>query len=67
MATIKFKQFTIDRMKDSSAVFSGNNFQHKFSSSIRKAEGNGAIIGDHNLVFNNIHTVKNKTQSSETE
>lgn len=67
MAQIKIKQFAIDQIKDSSAVFSGENFQSGFSSATYKTEGNGMIHGDQNLIFNNIHMVKKNKPISENE
>ncbi|WP_057760031.1 hypothetical protein [Cytobacillus praedii] len=67
MAQVKIKHFAIDQIKDSSAVFSGVNAQYHFSSATYKAEGNGTIDGNHNLIFNNIHMVKNNKPTSENE
>ncbi|WP_163538701.1 hypothetical protein [Gracilibacillus sp. YIM 98692] len=67
MVQIRFQQFEIENLKETSAVFSGDNFQHNFSSILKKKEGHGSIIGNRNIVFNNIHTVRNNKSDTEDE
>lgn len=57
---IQFGKFTINKISDSSGVFSGDNLQTNFTSSTHKNEGSGTTTGDYNTVKHNKHLVAKK-------
>ncbi|KGP74070.1 hypothetical protein [Pontibacillus yanchengensis] len=62
---IQFQNFSIDQLSESSAVFSGDNFQTNFSTSTRRNEGNGSINGDKNIHINNKHIIMKNTDQQD--
>lgn len=53
MVRIEFGDLVIEEISDSSGVFTGNNLQVKWRSSIRVDDGFGTLEGDHNSSINN--------------
>lgn len=53
MVRIEFGDFVINQISDSSGVFTGNNLQVKWRSSIKIDEGFGTLEGDSNRSINN--------------
>lgn len=62
-----FDSFEIGSVTESSTVNSGENIQIRFHSVTRKTEGNGMIIGEHNILKNNQHVVRNEDSPSKDE
>lgn len=53
MVRIEFGDLIIDRISDSSGVFTGDNLQVKWRSSLKCDEGFGSLEGDFNSSVNN--------------
>lgn len=53
MVRIEFGDLIIDRISDTSGVFSGDNLQVKWRSSLKVDEGFGSLEGDYNSSVNN--------------
>ncbi|KGX94058.1 hypothetical protein N781_00735 [Pontibacillus halophilus JSM 076056 = DSM 19796] len=67
MPEIWFKGFEIQRISDSSGVFSGTNQQYGFSARSQRTEGQGAIDGDYNLITHNKHVVMKHEKDQEDD
>ncbi|MGD6941886.1 hypothetical protein ACQCT6_07615 [Cytobacillus gottheilii] len=57
MVNIKAGTLMIDQVSKSSGVFTGNNIEIGFSSSIQRNEGHGIISGSHNVLIKNKHVI----------
>lgn len=57
MVRIEFGDLIIDQISDSSGVFTGDNLQVKWQSSIKVDEGFGTLEGDSNSSINNQSSV----------
>jgi len=53
MVRIEFGDLIIDTISDSSGVFTGDNLQVKWRSSLKSDEGFGSLEGDFNSSVNN--------------
>lgn len=59
MERITFKDLIIGEIKNSSGVFSGDNFHYGWKAVKKINEGLGSITGDKNKLCQNHHTVIN--------
>ncbi|MGP4059122.1 hypothetical protein [Halobacillus litoralis] len=63
MCRIIFENLSVDRVSNSSGIFSGTNAQSKFKAEQTKFEGNGRVVGDRNTLQANRHLVIKKPDS----
>lgn len=57
MGHIIFEQLIVDQISNSSGIYSGTNVQSNYKAEEHRWEGNGKVVGHHNILQHNKHLI----------